>query len=138
MESSNISYLIGYRGEDGQFWCEGEYASEDKAYLAWTDATQGIGRFQPLELIQCFKSHTTLKTYFPKHMRNRVQSLDDLISECTLMEADSEATRTMEKAIDTIQRLREALNKIIETTGDVPYDPNIHIACKRIAREALE
>ena len=34
-------------------------------------------------------------------------------------------------------KLEEALRRIIETTGDVPYDPNIHIACKRIAREAL-
>ncbi len=35
-------------------------------------------------------------------------------------------------------KLEEALRRIIETTGDVPYDPNIHIACKRIAREALD
>jgi hypothetical protein len=39
---------------------------------------------------------------------------------------------------EEVHRLETALKNIIETRGDVPYDPNIHIACKRIAREALE
>jgi hypothetical protein len=63
--------------------------------------------------------------------------LDKLLEECVLMEADSEAIRTMEKAIAAIERLRDALERI----GDCDFIitlPDRMDAVRKIAREALQ
>lgn len=138
MQSDKITYLIGYRDKSGEFWCEGEYDSEEFAYIAWHKAIHGMIGLNSLELIKATTTHKTLAKHDPKQMLRRAQTLDELLSECVLMEADSQATRTMEKAIAAITKLRGALLEIVETSGDKPYDPRIDITCKRIARKALE
>jgi Lar family restriction alleviation protein len=77
----------------------------------------------------------------------RITGLDWFV-QCSNCKAEGPGADSKEFAIKTwnegtpryhrVFKLEEALRRIIETRGDVPYDPNIHIACKRIAREALE
>ena len=63
--------------------------------------------------------------------------LDKLLEECVLMEADTEATRTMEKAIAAIERLRHALERIRDCDFVITL-PDRMDAVRKIAREALE
>lgn len=63
--------------------------------------------------------------------------LDKLLEECVLMEADSEATRTMEKAIAAIMKLRDALERIRDCDFVITL-PDRMDAVRRIAREALQ
>lgn len=63
--------------------------------------------------------------------------LDKLLEECVLMEADSQATRTMEKAIAAIERLRDALERIRDCDFVISL-PDRMDAVRKIAREALQ
>jgi hypothetical protein len=63
--------------------------------------------------------------------------LDKLLEECVLMEADTEATRTMEKAIAAIDRLRHALERIRDCDFTITL-PDRMDAVRKIAREALQ
>jgi hypothetical protein len=63
--------------------------------------------------------------------------LDELLEECVLMEADTEATRTMEKAIAAIERLRHALERIRDCDFVISL-PDRMDAVRKIAREALQ
>ena len=63
--------------------------------------------------------------------------LDKLLEECVLMDADSEATRTMEKAIAAIKRLRDALERIRDCDFVISL-PDRMDAVRKIAREALQ
>jgi len=63
--------------------------------------------------------------------------LDKLLEECVLMDADSEATRTMEKAIAAIERLRDALERIRDCDFVIAL-PDRMDAVRKIAREALQ
>lgn len=63
--------------------------------------------------------------------------LDKLLEECVLMDADSEATRTMEKAIAGIKRLRDALERIRDCDFVITL-PDRMDAVRKIAKEALE
>lgn len=92
MQLNNITYLIGYRDECGEFRCEGEFSTKEKAYSAWQDATDPTRKQKRRELIECARIFRTIEEHIP-HIP---QSLDDLLSECTLMEADSEAREAME------------------------------------------
>ena len=63
--------------------------------------------------------------------------LDKLLEECVLMDADSEATRTMEKAIAAIMKLRDALERIRDCDFVISL-PDRMDAVRKIAREALQ
>ena len=63
--------------------------------------------------------------------------LDKLIEECVLMNADSEAKLTMEKAIMAIDRLRYALERIRDCDFVISL-PDRMDAVRKIAREALQ
>ena len=63
--------------------------------------------------------------------------LDKLLEECVLMDADSEATRTMEKAIAAIMKLRDALERIRDCDFTITL-PDRMDAVRKIAREALQ
>lgn len=63
--------------------------------------------------------------------------LDKLLEECVLMDADSEATRTMEKAIAAIIKLRDALERIRDCDFVISL-PDRMDAVRKIAREALQ
>ena len=63
--------------------------------------------------------------------------LDKLIEECVLMNADSEAKLTMEKAIIAIDRLRHALERIRDCDFTITL-PDRMDAVRKIAREALQ
>lgn len=63
--------------------------------------------------------------------------LDKLLEECVLMDADSEATRTMEKAVAAIMKLRDALERIRDCDFVITL-PDRMDAVRKIAREALE
>jgi hypothetical protein len=63
--------------------------------------------------------------------------LDKLLEECVLMDADSEATRTMEKAVAAIMKLRDALERIRDCDFVISL-PDRMDAVRKIAREALQ
>jgi hypothetical protein len=67
----------------------------------------------------------------------KMTPLDKLLKECVLMDADSEATRTMEKAVAAIMKLRDALERIRDCDFVISL-PDRMDAVRKIAREALQ